>query len=281
MSENPIDAVHWLHGLEDYFEFVSDEKAKNYVSLLLRLHYAKSPIISITEGDQVEFISNLRKFAPNPALDKLQSFYWSGRDPKLVQDLFSRGQVQSKIWLVTELAKIANTFDKILLLGGWFGQLSLYLNNIVFNKLYNIDSDRDACEICDYIFNLEDMGMDWRVKAICADIDAVTVYSTGYVLDAEIFKSGKIVPTKYLPDLIINSSAEHMSTKWFNNLRYKQLTTDPLVVIQSNNMFDVQGHINCVHSISHMKKIYPMKEVLFEGELELQGFKRFMLIGKP
>jgi hypothetical protein len=280
MSEHSLSTVHWLHGLENYFDFVDDQTAKNYVSLLLRLLYAKSPIISVAEGDQVEFISNLRKFAPNPALDKLQSFYWSGRDPALVRDLFSRGQVQSKIWLVKELAKVSTSFDNILIVGGWFGQLTLYLKDIVFNKLFVLDSDREACEICDYVFNLGDMSKDWRVKAVCADVDSVTTHSTGYILDVESFKSNKIVNLKYLPDLIINSSAEHMSTKWFDDLRYKQLTSNPLIVIQSNNMFDVPDHINCVHSISHMKKIFPMKEVLFEGELELQGFKRFMLIGR-
>ena len=30
-----------------------------------------------------------------------------------------------------------------------------------------------------------------------------------------------------------------------------------------------------------MKKIFPMEEVLYEGELQLKGYKRVMLIGRP
>ena len=54
-----------------------------------------------------------------------------------------------------------------------------------------------------------------------------------------------------------------------------------MIAIQSNNMFDGDGHINCVHSVDHMKKKFPMKEVLYEGELQLKGYKRVMIIGRP
>jgi hypothetical protein len=30
-----------------------------------------------------------------------------------------------------------------------------------------------------------------------------------------------------------------------------------------------------------MKKKFPMREIYYEGELQLKGYKRVMLIGKP
>ena len=72
-----------------------------------------------------------------------------------------------------------------------------------------------------------------------------------------------------------------MTEEWYNQIRFKSLESDPIVAIQSNNMFEVKEHINCVYSIDHMKKKFPMKEILFEGELQLKGYKRVMLIGKP
>ena len=81
--------------------------------------------------------------------------------------------------------------------------------------------------------------------------------------------------------MVINTSAEHMTEDWFHQLRFKNLESNPIVAIQSNNMFDGDGHINCVYSSDHMKKKFPMKEVLFEGELQLKGYKRVMLIGRP
>ena len=72
-----------------------------------------------------------------------------------------------------------------------------------------------------------------------------------------------------------------MTEEWFHQIRFKELESNPIVAIQSNNMFDGEGHINCVHSADHMKKKFPMKEVLYEGELQLKGYKRVMIIGRP
>jgi len=83
-----------------------------------------------------------------------------------------------------------------------------------------------------------------------------------------------------MPDLIINTSAEHMTEEWFHQLRFKEVESNPIVVVQSNNLFDIDDHINCVYSVEHMRKKFPMKEVLYEGELQLKGYKRVMLIGR-
>jgi hypothetical protein len=72
-----------------------------------------------------------------------------------------------------------------------------------------------------------------------------------------------------------------MTEEWFHQIRFKQLESAPIIAIQSNNMFDGEGHINCVYSADHMKKKFPMKEVLYEGELQLKGYKRVMIIGRP
>ena len=48
-----------------------------------------------------------------------------------------------------------------------------------------------------------------------------------------------------------------------------------------DNLFKVEKNINEVHSIEEMKIKFPMKEILYEGELQLKGYKRFMIIGRP
>jgi len=72
-----------------------------------------------------------------------------------------------------------------------------------------------------------------------------------------------------------------MTETWFDAIRFKEVESNPIVVIQSNNLFDIEEHVNCVYSIDHMKKKFPMREILYEGELQLQGYKRIMLIGRP
>ena len=151
-----------------------------------------------------------------------------------------------------------------------------------FGKVRVVDMDREACLVSDDIFNLHFIE-NYRVKSICADINDLIIHKSGYMLNVENFKNteAKIFSENFMPDLIVNTSAEHMDEKWYEAIRFKEFENKPIVVIQSNNLFDVEEHINCVHSIDHMKKKYPMSEVLYEGELQLKGYKRVMLIGLP
>ena len=114
------------------------------------------------------------------------------------------------------------------------------------------------------------------IHRLVSAIDDVLDYIHGCAKRIQLYKI-----EKFTPDLIINTSTEHMTEEWYHQIRFKEMESNPIVAIQSNNMFDGEGHVNCVHSIDHMKKKFPMKEILFEGELQLKGYKRVMLIGRP
>ena len=77
------------------------------------------------------------------------------------------------------------------------------------------------------------------------------------------------------PDLIINTSCEHMSNKWFDDLPAGQL-----VVLHQNDYFDNEQHVNCCEDINHVKTKYPMSEIYYEGELDTFLYNPFMLIGR-
>jgi hypothetical protein len=68
---------------------------------------------------------------------------------------------------------------------------------------------------------------------------------------------------------------------WYHKFVNRPLETDPLFVIQSNNLHEVPDHINSIHSLNEMKKKFPMTRIEYEGELQLSGYKRYMLIGRP
>jgi hypothetical protein len=282
MSESSLGALHWLHGLEDYFEFTGDLHAKQYVRFMLSLLYNNNPVIKVTDnGSMEEFIHTLRKFVNNTLVESIQKYYRNkDQDPKVLEDAFSRGQVNSKIWLAKELAKIKKEFSNIHILAGWFGQLIHYLDaaGITFEKARIVDLDPNACLVSDTIFNLDKL-TNFKVKSVNSSIDDLNITSTGITCNIKSMQSS--YDEKLETQLIINSSSEHMTDDWFFKLKFKELTCDPIVVIQSNNLFDIPEHVNCVHSVEHMKKKFPMREILYEGELQLKGYKRFMLIGRP
>lgn len=311
--ESGLGSIHWLYGLQDYFEFSKDTSAKLFIDQLISVYFSDNKANSVknlclsdegpaedklprfnfyfklleeasTEVDFVETISIMRKRLPNTYM--LDIFHKYGReeyDMKLLADAFSRGQVQSKIWLATELAKVKTDFDMIFVLAGWFGQITNYLDvaGIEYNKARIIDCDSQACEVSDKIFNAK--GLEgYKVKAVEQDLlDTTWVARTGCSYNLVNYNTGKTTTEKSTPDLIINSSAEHFHEDWYYKFMYRPQTTDPLFVIQSNNLFDIKEHINAVHSLDEMKKKFPMTRLEYEGEIQLTGYKRFMLIGRP
>lgn len=277
--EKNTNSLSWLHGLEEYFEYTGNQEALNYIKFILRLHYSNSPVVEITQsGDKITFISKLRHFVKDQVLDYFHKFYRQGYNPVPLQDAFSRNQVKSKIWLSEELLKVKKDLGNLALFGGWYGHHSLYLNKFDYKTIRNFDADLEACMVSDYVFNNDNL-KDYKVKAIHTNIDDVVTSQTGHEYVVKNFASENSYKEKIKFDTIINTSSEHMDTNWFFELKFKKLK--PTVVIQSNNLFDLPEHINCVHSINHLKKIFPMEEIYFEGEQQLQGYKRIMLIGRP
>jgi hypothetical protein len=78
-------------------------------------------------------------------------------------------------------------------------------------------------------------------------------------------------------DLIINTSCEHLEKigKWFG-----KIPAGTLLTLQSNNYFGIDGHVNCVETLAQFKRQVPIEDVMFEGEIELKKYTRFMLIGR-
>jgi hypothetical protein len=283
MSEQNTNLREVFFGLEEYLKFCGNEEdvyLTNEIGKAFEAEDIQSALLSI-------YVRIISKRNPSDKIFRgINNYLKDENDPTIIQDAMSRSQMKSKIWLIDELTKIKDTlpsgcFYNILILAGWFGQLrSIYDKKLTYRKMRFLDIDRSACQTSDYIFNLSDLE-NYKVKAVCADVNQLNLHKNGYEWDVENFKENTKYTEKYLPDLVVNTSAEHMTEEWFHQIRFKEMESNPIVAIQSNNMFDGEGHINCVYSADHMKKKFPMKEVLYEGELQLKGYKRVMIIGRP
>jgi len=308
MSEKQSSPVEWLYGLEDYFNFSNNTEATEFLHDFVSTYYSEEPwsilkklVIKSHELDKtlfskhlncyisainkqynmIELASCLRDYSKEKLLNAVHMYERQSGDIAVLNDALSRSQIKSKIWLIEELLKIDSNYNNVMVMAGWFGQIKvLYDKRLTYAKMRIVELDKTACETSDYIFNLSNLE-NYKVKAINADINNLILHKNGYEWNVENFKEGSKYTEKFLPDLIINTSAEHMDEEWFDQIRFKEMESNPIVAIQSNNLFDIPEHINCVHGIDHMKKKFPMKEILFEGELQLKGYKRVMLIGRP
>ena len=190
-----------------------------------------------------------------------------------ILDSFSSNQCRSKSALLNAVDKldILDANSTVVIWGGWYGSILIpHLANKV-KKIINIDQDDEATKISKKFFsNFE------NVDYICDDI----------------FASCR---KQYREtNLIINTSCEHMlpmkDWPWFGPGAVKEdnipgkdpkISSNCYFAFQSNNMFDIEGHINCVNSIDEFKDQLPERaEVLYEEEIEDTRGTRYMLVGK-
>ena len=78
------------------------------------------------------------------------------------------------------------------------------------------------------------------------------------------------------PDTIINTSCDHIKNY---DIWYNKLPNDKLLILQNNNYFEEEEHVNSVKDLDTFKEASPMSNIVFEGTLNLGMYKRFMLIG--
>jgi hypothetical protein len=282
MTESVTDLREVFFGLEEYLKFKNNNEQIAFLRDFVR-------ILDSDDREQAILEYCIKHLSEQDSTDKIFrgiADYKKKVNDTAIYDLMSRSQIKSKIWLVEELENVRQSlsnpvYKQVMVMAGWFGQIkTIYDKKLTYRKMRIVELDKEACKTSDYIFNLAELE-NHKVKAVCADINALTLHKNGYEWSVENFRDGTEYSEKFLPDLIINTSAEHMTEEWFHQLRFKQLDSDPIVAIQSNNLFDIPEHVNCVHSVDHMKKKFPMREVLFAGELQLKGYKRVMLIGRP
>lgn len=189
-------------------------------------------------------------------------------------DCFSRGQLRSKMWLVDELIKTNKNLGTVFLCAGWYATLAVMIfeSGIKVDKIRSFDIDPTTVNIAE-IFNKNWVKDGWKFKSSIGDILDINYKEHSYLVKRS---DNSLCELTDNPDTIINTSCEHI--KNFNEW-YDKIPTEKLVVLQSNDYFEIAEHVNCSTDLLDFSKKSPMKTVLFEGELELPKYKRFMKIG--
>jgi hypothetical protein len=172
-------------------------------------------------------------------------------------DSFSPNQFKSKERLIKLIRDqlILKTNSEIVIFGGWYGSILIPAFKEV-KRITLIDKDKDVISIAkNRLFNHYK-----NVDFICDDV-------FNWAPDSSRIKK---------TDLIINTSCEHMPS-----MKKLELDTNAHFAFTSNNMYDIEGHINCVSSIEEFKYQLPDNaKVMIEDEIVDERGTRFLLIGK-
>jgi len=188
------------------------------------------------------------------------------REDTQLLDSFSPNQFLSKLNLINHIRSlnILNKNSEIVIFGGWYGSILIpaFYNEV--KKITLIDKDNKVISRAKH-----NLFKDTDVEFICDDI-------------FENFRN------QYeTTNLFINTSCEHMKPmkEWGPAPQYKNPWWDRVspayFAFQSNAMFDIPTHINCVKNIEEFKKQLPDRaEVLIEDEIPDERGTRFTLVGK-
>ncbi len=210
-----------------------------------------------------------------PPTSFINSFkYFNINNVEFNDDCFSQGQLKSKVWLINELKKLDLNLGVIFLCAGWYGTLATMLleGRFRINKVRSFDIDPSCVSIAERFNKMWEME-NWKFKAVTADILDLNYSKASYTVTKP---DGFQITLTDIPDTIINTSCEHISDfkKW-----YSMIPEGKIVILQTNNYFEIEDHVNCSSSLKEFAENTPMSKCLFEGEIDLIKYKRFMRIG--
>ena len=226
---------------------------------------------TVSSGDKFALFRILQSNNSSALLEGLRKYK---DDSFFNADCFSRGQIQSKQWLVNELEKLDIDLGTIFLCAGWYATLAtmLFESQCKLSKIRSFDIDKSCVEIAETI-NRKWVIDDWQFKAVVENIHKIKYSEHSYIVSRA---NGTICSLTDKPNTIINTSCEHIENfeEW-----YEKIPTGKLIILQTNDYFEIEDHINCKKDLLEFALSTPLTDVLYEGELRLDNYTRFMRIG--
>ena len=193
-------------------------------------------------------------------LDLFKNIMNEARNNPDLLDSFSLNQFKSKENLINHIKKlnILNSESEIVIFGCWYG-------SILIPAFYNEVKRITAIDIDDNVIGIAKNRIFKNYDKIDFIVNDAFVWAN---------KSSRIKST----NLIINTSCEHMQP--MKNLPILN-NINSYFAFQSNNMFDIETHTNCVNNIEEFKKQLPHKaKILIEDQIEEDRGIRYTLIGQ-
>ena len=174
-----------------------------------------------------------------------------------LQGSFTHDLTKSKVWLMSELAKVQQDFSTIYVLGSWFGNLALYMTldpMIRAKKIINVDVNPEWMAQSQRM--LDHVGAD-NVEHMLRDANRLDYRQLG--------SNGAVINTG-LTDID--------GREWFD-----RIPLGTVVVMQARD----QNSGNQFSSADDILEKFPLSQVSYSGSLQLQDpetpYRRFMVIG--
>jgi len=164
---------------------------------------------------------------------------------------FWPSQIESKKWLLEHVTLLDRS---IVIFGGWYGVLAQFIAH-KFPDARILTTD-----------------MDSECKKVFASIDEC--YHDITFLQHDM-RNG--MPLNMRPDLVINTSSEHVTQEvydaWWNSI-----PTGTKYIVQGNNL-ENHEHVRLADNLAHFLTINNIKDPQYAGMLKCGHFYRYMAVG--
>ena len=163
---------------------------------------------------------------------------------------FWSSQIESKKWLLEYIPEDAHT---ICIFGGWYGILAQFIAE-KFPDSYIVTTDLDP-----------------------STEDVFYQINTSENIYHRIWDMRDGIPYSLYPDLVINTSSEHVTQEvydaWWNSI-----PTGTKYIVQGNNLENPE-HVRTTDTLDEFLKINKIKDPQYAGMLKCGHFYRFMAVG--
>lgn len=175
-----------------------------------------------------------------------------------LMDSLSKDQFRSKGQLLSLVNKLnLNKSCSVVIFGCWYASILIPAMYNNYKKIVGIDLDHKVIGF--------------------ANSNLFRNYSNVTLISDDVFNTN--IDYSEI-NLIVNTSCEHMQP--MNTWPYwNEIKSGTYFAFQSNDMFNIEGHVNCVNSIDEFKNQLPANSIiLLEDELTDDRGKRFTIIGQ-
>ena len=182
---------------------------------------------------------------------KVIDTFTTDRLVKSIVNSLNENQEKSKDWLIEKSKQYFTFFNNpsVVVAAGWYGSIANKLKKYFDNGVITFDKDPQCQTIG---------------KKLYKDVTFATA-------EIEYFNFKTY-------DIVICTSCEHLKQKVIDDM-LKRIKRGALVILQSNNWFDYETHINCYNSVEEFEQTLNLDKILYKGTLKLEKYDRYMVIG--
>ena len=181
-------------------------------------------------------------------------------NPNTLEGSEGPGLPECRQFVLEQLKKIKTNFDTIYILGSWYGNLSMMIENdddFSFDRIINVESDEEVLNTGQAVIN-----------------------KLGYEFIHGMLKNANTLTYQELGNdgLVINTSCNNIKgDEWFSNI-----PDGTLCVFSARN--NDEGAINKFNSTIELVEKYPLSKILFAGKKEFEDpetkYEYYLVIGK-